>query len=101
MVMVKLRNGSEELKILVNAIHLNLQAILTKHPISFYDLVTLARDKNYKIFPPNAKCLIQLGLLNEGQPGEYHMHDSIKSIILSSVEGDMLDMKLVDPIIKD
>jgi hypothetical protein len=98
MMMVKLRNGAEELVTQVDAIHMSLRTLFEQHPISFYDVVMFAKNSSYNIFPVNAEPLVQLGLLNEGPVNKYSIHDSVKSIILSSVEGEGSNLKLVNPL---
>ncbi len=96
--MVKLRNSKiEELRTLVSVIYMSLEKLLEEQPTAFYDIVMMARDKNYKPFGKNGEVLAQLVLINK----DNSMHDSIKNIILASVEGDMMEMKLVNPIAKE
>ncbi len=96
--MVKLRNSKiEELRILVDAIYMSLEKLFEEQPTAFYDVVMMARDKNYKPFGVNGEILCQLVLINK----DNSMHDSTRNIILASVEGDMLEMRLVNPIIEE
>ncbi len=96
--MVKLRNSKiEELRILVDAIYTSLKRLLKEQPIAFYDIVMIARDKDYKPFGKNEEVLCQLALINS----DNSMHASTRNIILASVEGDILDIKLVNPIMKE
>ena len=96
--MVKLHNsGIEELRTLVVVINMSLEKLFEEQPTVFYDVVMMARDKNYKPFGKNGEVLAQLALINK----DNSMHDSTKNIILASVEGDMMEMKLVNPIAKE
>ncbi len=96
--MVKLRNsGIEELRALVNVLNMSLKKLFKEHPTAFYDVVMIARDSSYEPFGTNGEFLRQLGLLER----DNGMHDSTRNIILASVEGDMLKMRLVNPIIEE
>lgn len=92
-----LRNGSDEPDFLVSACLISVQEILRTDPISFFELVTLARDPNHQLWGevdgPIAKRLQGLALL--GQDGK--MHDSIRHIVMAAVEDEGMDMHLVSP----
>jgi hypothetical protein len=93
MELVKLKNGSEEARVLVVATNLSIKTLMEKNPMAFYDLVEKCRNKDYKFFGDNEKILEDLSLINNGRP-----HESIRNIILSSVEGEGLEMTLTSPI---
>ncbi len=96
--MVRLRNSKiEELRILVDAIYISLENLSKEQPDAFRDIVMMARDKNHKPCQANGQILCQLGLINKHN----YVHDSINNIILASVEGDMMEMRLVNPITKE
>ena len=96
--MVTLRNsGIEELRILVDAIYTSLEKLFKENPDAFYDVVVIARDKSYKHFGENGEILCQFGFINK----DNNMHNSIRNIILASVRGDMMKLKLVNPITKE
>lgn len=96
--MVKLRNSKiEELRILVDTIYSSLEKLFKENLDAFYDITLIARDKSYKHFGRNGEILCRLGFINR----DNSMHDSIRNIILASVEGDMVELKLVNPIQKE
>lgn len=96
--MVKLRNSEiEELRILIDAVNMSLKQLFKEYPIIFYDIIMMAKDKNYKPPEKNGEVLCQLGLINK----DNSMHSSTRNIILASVKGDMMEMKLVNPIMKE
>ena len=94
MKVIKLKNGSEEALTLVTTISLSIRELLNNKPMALYDMVMKCRDDSYSIFGNNTNTLKNLALL--GEDGK--VHNSIKNIVLSSIEGEGLDMKFVYPI---
>ena len=47
---IKLKNGSEEVEILVVVIMLRLQRLFNDNPIHFYEFVERCRDDNHRFF---------------------------------------------------
>ena len=91
---VTLKNGSTEVDVLVVATTLSLQSLMEDNPIAFYELVMLCRDRTHQLFGSVGGVLRDRNLIEQnGQP-----HGSIRNIVLSAVEGDMLDMCLVNPL---
>jgi hypothetical protein len=96
----KLRNGSEELKPLVIATRMALESLLKGGGIrgmtQFYDIVMACRDPEYlkQIFPENLRQLQEFGLIEQGGT----IRSEIRNIVVSSVEGEGLDMVIVNPI---
>ena len=88
---VRLKNGSEELKVLVNLTMFSLRSLLQDNPTDFYDLVMVCRNKNYGV--TNQTLLNRLGLMQGNL-----VHTSIKNVVLSAVIGDGLNMTLTSPI---
>ena len=88
---VRLKNGSEELKVLVNLTMFSLRSLLQNNPTDFYDLVMVCRNKNYGV--TNQALLNRLGLMQGNL-----VHTSIKNVVLSAVIGDGLNMTLTSPI---
>ena len=91
---VKLRNGAEEFKPLVAVTMMSLKSVMESNPIAFYELACLARDRDHKLFGNTGEVLQARALVS----AEGTMHDSIRNIVLSAVEGDMLEMTLRSPI---
>ncbi len=92
---VKLRNGAEEFGPLVPVVERRLQSLMNSDPLAFYDLTMRCRQgRAYTMFPVIESRLIESDLLQaNGMP-----HDSIRNIVLSAVEGDDLEMRLVSPL---
>ncbi len=96
---IKLKNGSEEAKPLVAVCIMSLKRILGEFPIAFHELVLLARDKDYEIQGGRETIApaLRSGLVFDGANG-FQIHDSDRNIIVSCVEGDGPDMRLVSPV---
>lgn len=92
-----LRNGSQEVKPLVLGVYRALSGLLAGNPISFHGIVALCRDPQHKPWGNTGDDLKALGLADE-QDGEWHVHGAIRNIVLSAVEGEGLDMTLVNPV---
>ncbi len=96
--MVKLRNsGIEELRTLVNIVYMSLKKLLKEEPDAFYDTVMITRDENYRSSGISRETLVKLGFIDSNN----QMHDSTRNIVLACVEGDMMKMRLVNPIMKE
>lgn len=90
---VDLRNGSREQGALLASVSLTLDRLLESMPLAVFDLVELARNGSAP-FPPCAERLIALGLM----ASDGRVHESIRNIVLSSFEGDGMDMYRVSPL---
>lgn len=100
MEMILLRNGSKEAKPLVEVGFSALQHLLDpdryvgiKGVLMFSELVEKCRNPRHQIQERFAEELKKLMLLDER--GE--VHDSLRNIVLCSVEGEGLEMHLVSP----
>lgn len=93
---VTLKNGAEEVKSAVGLLLVVLRDLLKENPMAFYDVVMVARDPAYidRVFPIHKMTLTGLNLLEASG----NMHDTIRNIILSAVEGDGPEMTLTNPI---
>lgn len=90
---VALKNGTEEAALLVSVLFVSLKALAEKDPMAFYDAVMIARPGGYEPFGTNGEKLRGLSIIN----ADNSMHDSVRNVILSAVEGDGLDMILGNP----
>jgi hypothetical protein len=90
---IALKNGTSEQAILVSGILLTLRELMAQNVLAFYDLVMMCRNPNYQAFDANIKLLQESGLLESNRK----VHDSIRNIVLSAVEGERLEMRLVSP----
>ncbi len=99
---VKLRNGTEELRVYVSVVQMTLNRYLDKGnaPGAFYDLVQLSRDPGYELnFGPTKKILLDDGLV-EMVDGKCVMHQCTRNIVLACTEDDGDDIRLVSPVAK-
>jgi len=96
---VLLKNGSKEPKALVIGVMMSLNALTGQQTmqsaIGFYELVMVCRDRNHKIQGNDGEILEKIGLMKDGV-----IHDSVRNIVLSAVEGEDLNMVLLNPIAK-
>ncbi len=92
--MIKLRGGPQEAEAVVRVLLMTLRGLYAEHWTAFYDAVMLARDPAHKIFSESQrKALLDLSLIGRGD----QMHESIRNIIRAAVEGDGLEMRIIDP----
>ncbi len=94
MEMVTLKDGTKALKPAVAAVMVSLRSLLDVAPTAFVDLVEICRDADYQPFGDNAERLMQAALMQS----DGSVYSSIKSVVLSAVEGEGLDMRLVSPV---
>lgn len=93
MKIVRLKNNSEEAVPLVNVMMVSLRLLLEEQPVTFYELVMLARDWQHDLFGNTGDKLRERHLIQQ----DGRMHASLRNIILSAVEGNGLKMSLGDP----
>lgn len=101
-----LKNGESEAKVLVNVVFMHLKTLLTQKEgndamdgmmrgMVVYELHQVCSGKQEKVWSqPIEDLLVQLGLMQEGGA----VHSSIRNIVLNSLEGEGLDLHLVDPV---
>lgn len=77
---VILRNGKPVAKPLVAIIMLHIKRIYKETPIMLYDLLMLARDKDYIPFGKAKEDFESIGITQNGI-----LHECTKDIILSSI----------------
>lgn len=94
---VTLKNGAAEFKPLVTVTMSSLRSLLQDKPIVFYELVMKSRDPNHKFFGRSGNDLKVLSLVQADE----RIHDSIRNIVLSSAEGEGLEMVLTSPILQE
>jgi len=91
---VTLKTGKEEVEALVTVTRMTLSLMLElSESILFYEAVMIAKDHNHDPWGDSKDKLKVYGLLES----DGRMHDSVRNIILASVEGEWLDMRLVNP----
>ena len=95
---VTLKNGEKERKSLVNVTMMSLRTLMNEgKAMVVYELAELCRKPNHKPWGQTGEDLKKLQLATE-QNGSWNVHDSIKNIILSAVEGEGLNMILGNPV---
>lgn len=96
--MVRLRNGQEEVASLVAVTMMSLDKLIEDGKVMVvYELVELCRDPNHKPWGQTGKELKSIGLASQGDSGEWHVHNSIRNVVLSAAIGEGLDMTIGNP----
>ena len=90
---VKLKNGATEAEVLVVVTLTSISSLMELNPMVFYDLVMKCRDNSYKFFGNNIDVLLKRSLVQR----DGNIHNSIKNIVLSAVEGEGLELNIVSP----
>ncbi len=94
---VTLKNGAEEALPLVNVTMFGLRNLMTEKPIVLYELAQLCRNPKHQPWGQTGEDLLALSLVGKANDG-WQVHDSIRNIVLSAVEGDGLELTLGNPI---
>jgi hypothetical protein len=99
---VMLKNGAEVPRSLVAATMLALESLLRDNPMAFYELVELCRDATHQIWGDLDKELASRGLITLRQLSTGKtvalVHETIRNIIVSAVEGEGCEMALGVPV---
>lgn len=90
---IRLKNGTEEAAPLVATMLITLRLLATGQPIHLYELVEKARNRSHVFWGDIGKQLAKMKLVEV----DGSMNDSIRNIVLSAVEGDGLEMRVVSP----
>ena len=98
---MKLKNGADEVPQLVAVVMHTLRSLMVSAPLQVYDLAMFCRDPTYEFFGDNGSKLVSLGLLNARPDGKFAVHESIYNVVTSAVDGEGLDMRLVNPVAID
>ncbi len=83
---VTLKNGAEEVTVLVALTMKRLKELFVEHPMAFYQLTMKCRDNQHKIFGNAAEILKDYQLIEPNGS----IHGSTRNIVLSAVEGDKM-----------
>ncbi len=94
---VTLKNGMQEVKQLVAVTTMSLRGLMAQKPIVFYELVQLCRNGDHRLFGRSGDDLKALSLVSQ-HGDQWHVHDSIRNIVLSASEGEGMDLKFVNPL---
>lgn len=75
---------------LVKVVYLSLRDTLRDNPVAFYELVTLARNPEHKLFGNTGEYLTKRAFLDSPN----NIQTTCKQIVLAATYGDGLDMAL-------
>lgn len=91
---VTLRTGKEAIEPMVKVLSLSLQSLMAKNPIALYELAEKCKDTSHELFGNTGNLLRELSLIEP----DGSVKDIVQDIVLASVEGEGLEMHLVNPI---
>ncbi len=91
---VTLKNGEQVPGIAVSSVMVGLRSLIEELPIVFYEAVMLARDPQHSLFGTSGDHLKERGLIDSSG----HMHDLVRAVVVSAVEGEELEMVLGSPV---
>lgn len=90
---VELKNGASEAEDVVGVAIMSIERLMRTNPIAFYELVMKCRVPAHQFFGNTRQVLMDFALVSLN--GD--VHDSLRNVVLSSVSGDGLNMKLGSP----
>lgn len=96
---ITLRTGEKVVSVMIPTVRMALDSLLTNGISGFtalYDLREICRDPQYKqkVHAGNMKLLQDLSLVDPSGG----VHDEIRKIVVASVTGEGLDIKIVSPL---
>ena len=92
---VTLKNGTEEVTVLVALTMKRLKELFSEYPAAFYELTMKCRDNQHTLWGNAAEILKDYQLIEPNGS----IHGSTRNIVLSAVEGDkMQEMYLRSPL---
>lgn len=89
----RLRTGAAVSEPLVTSVTITLRHLLETDQIAFYEAVMMARQPGYVPFGNTAAALHRLDFIDIYP----NLHDTIRDVILASVEGDALSLHMISP----
>ena len=96
--LVTLKDGSQVFQGTFTAVTLSLKDAHKENPVALFDLVEKCKDAGHQLGSPpfgdSKSILTKRGLIDKN--GE--VHDAVKKIVLNSVEGSGIFLKLVNPL---
>lgn len=92
---VTLRNGSEEFAPLIQGLSMAVAGLTEREPLAFYEAVMVARNPKHEPFGGLGKVLRDMAWISQ----DGTMRDSIRNYLLSSAEGEGLEMVQVNPVV--
>lgn len=97
--LVRLRNGVKEHRPLVRTVSFVLKKLMDEGKgIVLFELVELCRKPGHKPWDEVIGADLKALSLATETDGKWHVHSSIRNIVLSSVEGEGMNMTLVSPV---
>lgn len=96
--MIVLKNGEEVPHVSVLVTMLQLRALEKKNIIALFELHAFCLDHEHNFFLDSAEQLVKESLLTPLEGGGYTVHDIIRAIVLSAVEGEGLDFHITSPL---
>ncbi|MER6605893.1 hypothetical protein ABT282_08255 [Streptomyces sp. NPDC000927] len=94
-----LRTGAEVPEMTIRPIYMAMASLFGNdvsavHVIAGLELVALARDPGHELFGVAGEVLESMGLVDES----HQMHESIRCVVLASIEGEGSDVHVVSPV---
>ena len=101
---VTLKNGAEEAKPLVVVTMMTLNRLMDEgKAMVVYELVELCKNPAHRPFGVTGDDMVKLSLASKNQrpaTNPWHVHNSIRNIVLSAIEGEGMDLCLGNPVAK-
>ena len=91
---VILKNGAEEQVHMVSHTMETLWYLAKERSMVLYELAMKCRDRNHKFFGTTGQTLVKLGLVE----ADGSIHDTVRNIVLSAIEGDGADLTIGSPL---
>ena len=88
-----LKNYSQESVSMILVSMFSLQMLMKQNPGLFAEFVELCRNPDYKLSDTSRKNLETLNFIRNGA-----VNTSLRNIVLSAVEGNGLEMRLIFPV---
>lgn len=89
----RLRTGEDVLSLMVAVTVESLRRLMRERPVDLHEAVEKARNPGHRFWGQSGERLAADGLVNS----DGTMHEQIRSIILAAVEGEGLQLRLVNP----
>jgi hypothetical protein len=98
LVMATLRDGSQVPQVTLVTTTMNLRAASEENFVALFDLAEKCKDASYRFvansFGDSKSILKKWALID----GSEKVHDDVRKIVLNSIEGEGLSLKLVNPL---
>jgi hypothetical protein len=91
--MVQLKDGASVPKVTVTTALMNLQHLRNTNPVALFELVEIARNPGHVPFPGTKDALQKMSMLD----GLGKIHDDTRKVIVNAIPGDLMELRIVDP----